>query len=192
MNSLKIVILALLLLAVALFGASYQLPLQIEVEQSIVLGASPEKVYPLIENPTEWEKWNAVNTTVDPSMIRLYSGPMIGAGARMQWNGDKVGKGEVVFTESISPQSLTYKQTDSEQADTTNGSFTLEAVEGGYTKLSWKQKAPIKDEPVARLLGVWLKYKRQGEVQKGLNSLKNMLENNAAKPASKRRVASSR
>ncbi|GAB3195719.1 uncharacterized protein YndB with AHSA1/START domain [Pontibacter aydingkolensis] len=189
MRLLKIVILAIMLLAVALFGASYQMPLQIEVEQSIVLDAKPEQVYTLLENPAEWEQWNAVNTTADPSMIRMYSGPMSGSGARMEWSGDKVGTGVVVFTESIIPNRLTYRQSDKSSSDTTNGIFTLEQVEDGHTKLHWRQTATVKDEPIARLFGAWQKYKKQEELDKGLSGLKSILLKKAAQPVSKRRVA---
>ncbi|MEJ8801806.1 SRPBCC family protein [Pontibacter sp. H249] len=189
MRLLKIVILALMLLAIALFGASYQLPLQIEVEQSMVLDAKPEQVYTLLANPTEWEQWNPVNTNTDPSMIRMYSGPMAGSGARMQWSGDKVGTGEVVFTESVSPERLTYTQSDKTTSEITKGSFLLEQTEGGNTKLLWQQTATVKDEPIARLVGAWQKYKKQEEIDKGLTGLQNIILKRAAKPTSKRRVA---
>lgn len=188
MKSLKIVILALLLLAVALFGASYQLPLQVEVEQSIVLAAKPEQVYPYIENPTLWEKWNAISTATDPSMIRLYSGPMTGTGARMQWNGDRVGKGEVVFLESLSPKQLNYKQTESKATGEINASIKLEPVDGG-TRINWRLVSPVEDNPLARWLGVWQKFKKHEELEKGLYGLKTLLEDNTAKAVVSKRIA---
>lgn len=189
MKPLKIVILAFVLLAIALFGASYQMPLQIEVEQSIALDAAPEQVYPLLENPANWEKWSALNTTMDPSMIRLYSGPMAGAGARMQWSGDKVGTGEVTLTESISPKHLRYKQSHNGSASSALGSFILERTDGDSTLLKWKESTALKDEPIARLLGAWQKHKKEEELSKGLNRLKDLLENKTSKPGDKRSVA---
>lgn len=187
MRSLKIVVLALLLLGVVLLGASFQLPLQHEVEQSIVLEAKPEKIYPYLENPTLWEKWNVINSTADPSMIRLYSGPMVGAGARMQWSGDRVGKGEVVFLESISPKQLSYKQLNGDNTAILNGSISLEVAEKG-TKVTWTLNCPVKDEPLERWLGVWNKYKKHEELEQGLLRLKNLFEEDLTKHKAGRKL----
>ncbi|WP_299821784.1 SRPBCC family protein [uncultured Pontibacter sp.] len=192
MRLLKNVFLALVLLAIALFAAAYQMPLQLEVEQSIVLPAKPEQVYKYLENPMQWEKWSALNTAADPTMIRMYGGPLAGAGARMQWSGDKVGTGEVVFTESINPQVLSYTQTDSYLDTVSEGSISLEPATGGNTLIRWKHAAPVKDEPVARLMGYWKKYKKQAELDGGLIRLKSLFEENTTGPASKRKVASAK
>ncbi len=189
MKLLRIILLAFVLLAIALIGIAYQLPLQIEVEQSIVLEAQPEQVFKLLENPAEWEKWSAINTTDDPTMIRMYGGPMLGAGARMQWSGDKVGNGEIMFTESTKPLYLSYKQVDNEFTLPVTGSFNLQPTDKTNTTLLWKQTAIIKDEPLARLFGVWQKYNKQEELEESLLRLKSALINLNSKPASKKRMA---
>ncbi len=189
MKLLRIILLAFVLLAIALIGIAYQLPLQIEVEQSIVLEAHPEQVFKLLENPAEWEKWSAINTTDDPTMIRMYGGPMLGAGARMQWSGDKVGNGEIMFTESTKPLYLSYKQVDNEFTLPVTGSFNLQPTAKTNTTLLWKQTAIIKDEPLARLFGVWQKYNKQEELEESLLRLKSALINLNSKPASKKRMA---
>jgi uncharacterized protein YndB with AHSA1/START domain len=190
MKLLRIILLAIVLLAIALFGASYQLPLQINLEQSIVIEAKPEQVFKLLENPSEWDKWSALNTTEDPSMIRLYGGPMYGTGARMQWSGDRVGNGEITFIESTTPVYLAYKQSDTEFALPTTGSFNLERTNGTNTTVLWKHTALIKDEPLARLLGVWQKHKKQDELDRSLQRLQATLIKMNTKPVSKKRLAS--
>ncbi len=189
MKLLRIILLAFVLLAIALIGIAYQLPLQIEVEQSIVLEAHPEQVFKLLENPAEWEKWSAINTTDDPTMIRMYGGPMLGAGARMQWSGDKVGNGEIMFTESTKPLYLSYKQVDNEFTSPVTGSFNLQPTAKTNTTLLWKQTAIIKDEPLARLFGVWQKYNKQEELEESLLRLKSALINLNSNPAFKKRMA---
>lgn len=188
MKLLKIVLLALLILVAALAGASYQLPTQLEVQQSIVLDAPPEAVYPLLNNPTEWQKWSVLNKQTDPTIIHLYGGPMQGAGARMQWSGDRAGNGHILFKESISPQLLTYLQMEAVDSNQIQGSFELQPVEGG-TQVVWRQQALVGDKPWQRVMGVVQRYKRQEEVEKGLLGLKTLLQNTSKKNVHKPRTA---
>ena len=183
MKLLTMVLLSLLVLTAALAGASYLLPTQLEVHKSIILHASPDEVYAHLYNPMEWEKWSVVNKEADPSMIYLYGGPMVGAGARMQWSGDKVGNGRVVFTESTSPSTLTYLESGSHDTSTVEGSFTLAPVEGG-TELVWRQYASFGEKPWERFYCLFRTYKKQDEAEKGLLGLKTLLSNNGKKKAS--------
>jgi uncharacterized protein YndB with AHSA1/START domain len=110
MKASFIVLVSLLVAATAVYFGSFLLPDSYEVSKSIVVKAKPEQVFPYLNNPTQWEKWNAWNREYDPTMIRLYGGPMTGKGASQQWNGDKVGMVQMHFTESTPPSQLYYKQ----------------------------------------------------------------------------------
>ena len=188
MKLLLIVLISLLILLAALTGASYQLPTQLEVQQSIVLNAAPEEVFTLLDNPTEWQKWSVLNKQADPSIIHLYGGPMYGPGARMQWSGDRAGNGQVVFTESISPQQLTYLQSEESDTNKLEGTFTLQPVEGG-TQVVWRQQAPVGEYPWQRVKGVLQQYKKQEEAAQGLLGLKTLLQHSSKKKGSKSTTA---
>ncbi|WP_439883065.1 SRPBCC family protein [Pontibacter sp. MBLB2868] len=190
MNLLKIVPLSCVALGAAVYGASFLLPTELQLEHTLVLEATPEQVYHLLNNPTEWEKWSPVNKTTDPSMIRLFGGPMAGVGAKMRWSGDEVGNGEIELTESTEPASVAYKEILPDEATILEGSFRLAAVEGG-TAIYWTQKAQLQDKPLAKLKGAWLKYKRQTELEEGLLRLKTLLKKNDSKKGAKRSIASS-
>ena len=189
MNLLKVVLSCLVAFVAAVFGLSYLLPAQVQLEQSLMLNATPEQVYSLLNNPMEWEKWSPVNKTADPTMIRLFGGPMTGVGAKMKWSGDDVGNGELELTESTASASVAYKEHMTDDATTLEGRFVLTAVEGG-TAVYWTQKAHLEDKPLARLKGLWLKYKKKNELEKGLQGLKSSLDSGTKKPM-KRRIAAS-
>lgn len=184
MKLLTIVFLSLLILSAVLAGASYLLPTQLEVRQSIVLAAPPEEVYAHLNNPVEWEKWTVLNKQADPSMIYLYGGPMEGTGARMQWSGDKVGNGQIIFTENTSPSSLLYLESGGDDTSRLQGSFSLEPVAGG-TELVWRQQAAYGDKPWDRVYCMLRTYKKREEAEKGLLGLKTLLLNNSKKKAFK-------
>lgn len=179
---LKVLLPLPLLLAASAGAAFCLLPTELEVEQSIVVEAPPEEVFALLDNPTQWEKWSALNRQEDPSMIYLYGGPLMGTGARLQWNGDRLGNGLVIFRESISPSSLTYDQSENGAVKNIQGSFTLAPVAGG-TQVVWRQQAVVGQNPWERVLGAVHKYRRQEEVAKGLLGLKTLLLNNSKKKA---------
>ena len=181
---LKVLLPVPVLLAASAVAAYYLLPTKLEVQQSIVLQAPPEEVYALLDNPMQWEKWSVLNKQEDPSMIHLYGGPMTGTGARMQWSGDRVGNGLVIFTGSISPASLTYKQSENTATQSIEGSFTLAPVAGG-TQVVWRQQAAVGDNPWQRLLGAVQKYRKQEEAERGLLGMKTLLLNNSKKKAVK-------
>ncbi len=166
--------------AAAFFGAAYFLPSKIEVQRSIHLQQLPEDIYPFLNNPTEWENWSVLNKLNDPSMIHLYGGPMQGKGARLQWSGDRVGSGQLLFTESIESHSLIYKQSDSSDSTTTLGTFILTPNNGG-TQLVWRQQAVLKQTPLSKMYGLWHKYKMQQEVEQGLVGLHKLLQSKKIK-----------
>jgi uncharacterized protein YndB with AHSA1/START domain len=184
---IKLVISATLLF-VSVFFISLFLPLKVEIEQGALLDAKPHQVFAVLNDPTLWEKWSPVNKTVDPSMIRLYSGPLSGVGARMKWSGDKVGSGQIILTESITPEMISYKEYETGSSVNLEGAFYVKSVEGG-TFVTWKQFAEIEDSPLEKLKGIWVKYRRQKETERGLARLVAAFDKSALKKLSKTKVA---
>lgn len=175
MKASLIVLISLLLAVGAAFLGSFLLPDSYEVSRSITIDARPEQVFPYLNNPTEWEKWNAWNKSYDPSMIRLYGGPMSGKGAYQQWNGDKVGMVQMRFTESTPPSQLYYTQQTKGEPYETIGIFSLEPIAEG-TRVVWQQKSRIPDTPLARYKGFFKKLKVEQETEQSLMSLQALFQ----------------
>lgn len=178
------VLLTLIALVVAVFGLSYQLPRESVAEKSMLVPASPEQVFIYLENPMEWVHWNAWNKSYDPTMIQLYGGPMRGKGARLTWNGDKLGRRQMVFTNSESPATLEYEITQEKEAYKTTGGFSLEKTEGG-TLVHWRMHTPLQDNPVALIYGTWQQYRADKEMEQGLLGLKALVEKNSIRRATR-------
>lgn len=167
---LKICAVLLAVLAVGVIGVSYKLPREAVIKQSILINASPDKIFPLLNNPTEWKRWSAWNTTYDPTLIYMYGGPLSGAGARQSWSGDKTGTWQMVFTNSAAPDSLAYDLKQQGQTIITKGTFILQKTDNG-TLVTWQQTTPIEDNILALYKGVWLTYKSDKELKMGLSNL---------------------
>lgn len=171
---LKICIACMVVLAIGLVGFSYTLPRQALVLQHITIPASPEQVFPYLNNPTDWKRWSAWNKTYDPTLIYMYGGPLTGVGARQSWSGDKTGNWQMVFTHSAAPDSLRYDLKEPGTAIVTKGMFTLVKTAEG-TQLTWQQVTPVEDNILALYKSVWHNYKTRQQVQQGLANLKSLI-----------------
>ncbi|WP_018477901.1 SRPBCC family protein [Pontibacter roseus] len=175
MKALIILIVSLLVTVAAVYSGSFLLPVSSEVTKSVVVQAPAEKVFPYLNNPTQWEKWNAWNKTYDPTMIRLYGGPMTGKGAYQQWNGDKLGMVQMHFTESTPPSQLYYKQQVKGEPYETIGVFSLQPM-ADSTRVVWQQKTSLEDNPMAKYKGFFRKLQTENETEQSLSSLKSLFE----------------
>ncbi|MER2999596.1 SRPBCC family protein [Pontibacter populi] len=174
----------LVVLAACFFGGATLLPKQMEVRQTIVIDATPEHVFPYLNNTTDWKRWCAWNTTNDPSLIYLYGGPMSGAGARQNWNGDKFGNWHMLFTQSTAPDSLNYELKQEGQTIKSTGSVVLKETEKG-TIITWRQTTPLEDSPLALYKGAWQNYKTEQEIHESLTNLQTLMTDNKQNTAKK-------
>lgn len=170
--------------AVGLVLLSYKLPRQAVVKQSIELDVAPDKVFPYLNNPTDWKRWTAWNKEYDPSVIYMYGGPLTGAGARQSWSGDKTGNWQMVFTNATAPDSLTYDLKETGKTIVAKGAFILEPTAAG-TKLTWRQTTPVEDNMLALYKAVWQNYRTEQQVQQGLQNLKTLISDTKRNTAKK-------
>jgi uncharacterized protein YndB with AHSA1/START domain len=86
-----------LLVYAATFSDSFQ------VQRTQRISASPEKVFPLINNMHAMNTWNPFSEA-DPEIKITYTGPDSGKGARYEWTGNsKVGQGSIEITDVAAP-----------------------------------------------------------------------------------------
>jgi hypothetical protein len=174
----------LVVLAAVFFGGATLLPDQIEVKQTIVVKATPDQIFPYLNNTSNWKRWSAWNITNDPSLIYLYGGPVSGAGARQNWNGDKVGNWHMLFTQSTAPDSLNYELKQEGQTIKSTGSFVLQKTEDG-TLVTWIQRTPLEDNAVALYRGAWQNYKTEKEILESLTNLQSLVTDTQLNTAKK-------
>jgi len=73
------------------------------VERSTVIAATPETVFPFIDDFHQWALWSPWEK-IDADLAKTYSGPDQGKGAVYEWTGKKTGAGRMEITRS-SPNS---------------------------------------------------------------------------------------
>jgi Polyketide cyclase / dehydrase and lipid transport len=83
----------LAIIALLVYAATF--PGTFQVQRTQRISASPEKIFPLINNMHNMNTWNPFSEA-DPDIKITYTGPDSGKGARYQWTGNnKVGEGSI-------------------------------------------------------------------------------------------------
>lgn len=152
-------------------------PNSFRVERSTLIQAPPEKVFALIDDLHQMQRWSAWEK-VDPTMKRSYSGAASGVGAVYEWNGNKdIGQGRMTIVESSAPSNVTIKlEFISPFAAVNTTAFTL-ASEGGATRVTQAMFGP---SPYIANLMCLLFFDREKMIgdkfAEGLADLKTMAE----------------
>ena len=172
MKTALLILLAVLVAAVvAVLAYASTRPDRFEIVRSITVNAPPERIFPLIDNFSEWRKWSPYDRR-DPAMKREISGPA-GPGARYRWEGNSdVGAGRMEIRESDPPKRVVIALTmEKPMAADNTVVFTL-APSGGSTEVSW---AMAGENPlIAKVFGLFVDIDRMvgADIEKGLAALK--------------------
>jgi uncharacterized protein YndB with AHSA1/START domain len=87
--------------AILIFAACK--PDTIRVQRSIRINASPETIFPLINDFHHWNEW-APQDKEDLTITRTFSGPASGTGAVSNWDSKgSAGKGRMTIIQSVDP-----------------------------------------------------------------------------------------
>jgi len=134
---LKKIILTVLILLSALLLFATTRPDTFQVERAATVAASPEAIYPLLDDFHAWARWSPWEQ-LDPAMTRSFSGPEAGIGAVYAWKGNsKVGEGRMEITEAAPSSRLVIALDFLAPFETHNTTtFTLEP-RGDSTLVTW-------------------------------------------------------
>lgn len=102
--ALVILIFVVLAVALLLILASKK-PDMFRVERTLAMKASPEKIYPYVNDFHTWAQWSPYENVPGDELKKEFKGPQGGVGAYYAWEGKKTGKGYMTTTES-SPRKI--------------------------------------------------------------------------------------
>jgi hypothetical protein len=175
MRFLRNLILVLMGLIALLAAGAYLLPRHQIVERSILIDASPEAVFPLVNSlkrGAEWSPWMGR----DPAMQVTYEGPDDGVGAKMQWASEnpQVGSGrqEIVLS---TPNERVETALDFGEMGAAKAWFAL-ASEGEGTRLVWGLDADMGSNPIGRWMGLMMDRWVGADYEAGLANIKALAE----------------
>ncbi len=97
------------ILIVAMVAYAATRPDTFRIQRSISINASPDNIFPHINNFHQWEAWSPWEK-IDPNIQRSYSGTDSGVGAIYEWQGNKeIGKGRMEILQSTPPVNVVIK-----------------------------------------------------------------------------------
>lgn len=161
--------LALAVAGVLLYAASK--PDSFTVQRSRVIAASPEKLFPLINDTRAFNTWNPF-LRKDPTAPMRYEGPPAGPGAAYAWDSATLGAGRMEVTEAAAPSRVAMRlDFDKPMKASNRVEFTLQP-QGAQTLVTWKMSGPM--PYLSKLMTTFFDLDKMvgGDFESGLANLK--------------------
>lgn len=168
------IVVAVVLVTLFIYAATR--PATFRVQRTIDIAASPETVFPHINDFHQWLAWSPWEK-MDPALKRTYRGAPSGKGAVYEWEGNhQVGQGRMEIIETTSPSKVVIKLDFFKPFEAHNqAEFTL-ALHGGSTNVSWVMHGP---QPyMAKLMSIFIDCEKMvgPQFEAGLKNLKALAE----------------
>ena len=174
MKWLKRIVLGVLALALIVVGIGFVLPSGFKVQRSIDIAAPPAKVYPLIAEPRQWNRW-AIWNQRDPAMVIDYSGAPSGAGAKWSWKSKSEGNGSMDFTAAVPDERIDYALSFPDFDMRSRGQLRLQSA-GTGTRVTWTNEGDVGRSPINRYFALMMDSMVGPDFEAGLKNLKALAE----------------
>ena len=151
-------------------------PDSFSTRRETVIGAPPEKIFPLIQDFHRWASWSPYEKR-DPNMTKTFSGAAAGKGAVYEWSGNAAaGAGRMEILEADAPTKVVV---DLHMLKPFEGRpqvvFALEPEAAG-TRVSWAMSG--KTVFFSKVMGIFMNMDKMigTDFEVGLASLKALAE----------------
>ncbi len=166
---------ALIILIVVLLAVAFLLPREVTVARSITINASPEAIFPYVNDlkkMNEWSPW----ARIDPKTEYEFEGPSSGKGQKVTWSSthEHMGIGSQEIIESV-PNKSVRTALDFGEHGTANATLLLEP-DGEGTKVTWGFTTDTGYNPMARYMGLMMDSWVGEKYMEGLQNLKKLVE----------------
>ncbi len=152
-------------------------PNSFRIARSAVVEAPPERIYPLINDFHNWERWSPWSK-LDPAQVVTYDGSPLGAGAVMSWTGNsKVGAGKMKIAESSQNERIRIKIQFLKPVKAIHDvQFDLKPLGETKTEVVWTMSG--KNEFMGKAMHAFMNMDKMvgAQFEQGLASLKTLVE----------------
>jgi uncharacterized protein YndB with AHSA1/START domain len=151
-------------------------PDEFVVSRSATVSASPDKVFPRVNDLHKWEAWSPW-AKLDPNAKSTFSGADAGTGAAMAWDGNnKVGAGTMTITESRPGELIRFRLDFQKPMKAVNTAEFTFRPDGNQTVVTWSMAG--KSNFMGKCFGLFMDCEKMVgcQFEKGLASLKSVTE----------------
>jgi effector-binding domain-containing protein len=177
----KIVMWLLIIVAILVIIA-YLLPREYKVERSIQIGASKSLVYELTCNIEKWDLWSPWTNEMDSTAVFELSGNKCEEGTIWKWEGEIMGKGELIVTKIVPGEVFDYELLFDDGAYQSKGGMTYESIGKDSVMVIWYDQGDLGYNPYYRYMGLFMDQAMGPQFEKGLEKLKMVAEERAGWP----------
>ncbi|MCY4400439.1 MAG: SRPBCC family protein [Gemmatimonadetes bacterium] len=146
------------------------LPGTVEVTRSVDIDASPEAVFPLVndlEAWTEWTPWGDLESELE--------GPAAGVGARRVWDDAAMGSGTLTLVVSRPPLEVGYEVEVEDGAIRFEGTISIQERSRG-SLVSWTERVELGWNPLLGWTALTMDESQGLQLQESLERLKERAE----------------
>ena len=156
-------------------------PAEFRITRSATMAAPRDVVFAQVNDFRAWRAWSPWEDK-DPALKRTYEGPAAGRGAVYSWAGNKeVGEGRMTITESRPSDFLRIKLEFLKPIAATNtAEFAFEPQPDGQTRVNWSMSGAKAFMMKAFCLFVDMDKLVGSDFEKGLASMKRLVESQPA------------
>ena len=131
-----------------------------DVQESVTVDATPDKIYPMVASLNRWPEWTVWTKEKYPDIETTYSGAEIGVGSRSEWT-DTSGNGWMEVTKADPQTGIEYTMQFGNFPEA-KGAVTFVPGEGGTTvtmslkgevTFPWKVMRPVMESGMSQEFG---------------------------------------
>ncbi len=151
------------------------MPGKYTIEKSIVINASPDRVYNNVADLNNYRDWNPWQK-MEPGAKANISGTPKTPGHKFEWEGKKIGQGSLTIKALNPPYKADIElEFIKPWKSIASDNWTFEDLNNGSTKVTWHNHGPLA-YPMARLMGPVINKNLSHQFEQGLKNLKEMCE----------------
>jgi uncharacterized membrane protein len=166
------VILVVFIIAVAAIGIF--LPTKYDVERSVVIDATPEKIHGYVGDLRKWDEW-APWKEEDPSIVITLGEKTSGMGASQSWVGNS-GTGALTITESSPEKGIEYDLLFDGGRYECKSSMKYSRLPDGDTKVTWAMSGDMGRSLTGGYFALLMSSMVGSMFERGLSNLKSTVE----------------
>jgi hypothetical protein len=174
-----IAIIIVLAVIAALLAVAALRPDRFRIERSATIHASPDRIFPYINDLHRWQAWSPYEKK-DPDMQRRFEGPPSGTGAAYGWSGNKnIGSGRMEISESTPDLRVRINLEFFAPFKASNiAEFMLEP-QGNATRITWSMQG--RSHFMSKLMGLVFNFDKMigKDFEDGLVNLRTLAEESA-------------
>lgn len=165
-----------LVLVAVVFVVGNLLPDRVHVERKIIITAPPERVFSLVNNLKEFNRWSPW-AAKDPNTQYRFEGPESGVGAKVYWSSEnkQVGSGSQEIIESR-PNEFVRTALDFGAQGKASASFIVDSISEG-SRVTWGLDVDAEGSVIGRYFGILIDRMVGPDYETGLDNLRKIAEN---------------